>query len=87
MNTRSLALDVLPDAASDHEPHSGRLRFGAIVRTLAQLRRHDPRPPAGALQLPEEDAALPTRRLNRVRRLLGRLPRPGKSRNHVRRLR
>lgn len=85
MNTRSTAFDVVSDTASDHEPRIARLRFGAIVRTLAQLRRHRALPPAGAPLEAEE--ALPTRRFNRVRRLLGRLPHPGKSRSHARRLR
>jgi hypothetical protein len=85
MNTRSTALDVLPDATFDHEPHTARRRFGAIVRALVQLRR-DRVPLPGSAAADAEDV-LPTRRLNRMRRLLGRLPHPGKSRSHARRLR
>ena len=85
MNTRSTALDVLSDAANDHEPHTARRRFGAIVRTLAQLRPDRAPLPASAPSV--ADDVLPTRRLNRMRRLLGRLPHPGKSRSHARRLR
>jgi hypothetical protein len=85
MNTRSTALDVPPDVASDHEPHTARLRFGAIVRTLAQSHPDRTRVAAGAAAV--ADDVLPTRRLNRMRRLLGRLPHPGKSRSHARRLR
>jgi hypothetical protein len=82
MNTRSTALDVLSDATFDHEPHTARRRFGAIVRTLAQLRRN--RVPLAADAVADAEDLLPTRRLNRMRRLLGRLPHPGKSRRHAR---
>ena len=85
MNTRSTALDVLSDTDFHNEPHTARLRFGAIVRTLAQLRRARVPLPADAAAGAED--VLPTRRLNRMRRLLGRLPHPGKSRSHARRLR
>jgi hypothetical protein len=85
MNTRSTALDVLSDATFDHEPHTARRRFGAIVRTLAQLRRA--RAPLPANAAADADDVLPTRRLNRIRRMLGRLPHPGKSRSHARRIR
>lgn len=83
MKTDSNLLDVLSDTASEHEPHTARVRFGALVRTLAQLRPERARLPAG--DTPVADDVLPTRRLNRTRRLLGRLPHPGKSRSHVRR--
>jgi hypothetical protein len=43
-------------------------------------------PLPGSAAADAEDV-LPTRRLNRMRRLLGRLPHPGKSRSHARRLR
>jgi hypothetical protein len=76
-------LDVLTDTTSEHEPHAARIRFDAIVRTLAQLRPARARLLAGVM--PVADDELPTRRLNRMLRLLGRLPHPGKSRSHVRR--
>ena len=85
MKTRSNLLDVLSDATSEHEPHTARVRFGAIVRTLAQLRMARARRLVAVTAV--ADDALPTRRLNRTRRLLGRLPHPGKSRSHVRRYR
>lgn len=85
MNTRSAALDVLSDVTSDHEPHTARLRFGAIVRTLEQARGDSA--PRLSTSPTLADEALPTRRPNRMRRLLGRLPHPGKSRSHVRRQR
>ena len=85
MNSRSSALDVLSDATSDHEPHTARRRFGAIVRTLAQLRPDRALRSASAASVTDE--VLPLRRPNRMRRLLGRLPHPGKSRSHARRRR
>lgn len=86
MNHSTTTLDLSPDAIADHDPHRARLRFGAIVRALASLPA-GARPPQPTPLPVEDEAALPTRRMNRIRRLLGRLPRPGKSRHHVRRLR
>lgn len=86
MNHHTTTLDLSPDLIADHDPHRARLRFGAIVRALATLPAGE-RPPLPASRPLEDEDALPTRRMNRIRRLLGRLPRPGKSRHHVRRLR
>ena len=61
-------------------------RFGAIVRTLAEISGRAATPVPQAVLL-DPDAVLPTRRLNRMRKLLGPLPSPGKSRMHTRRLR
>jgi hypothetical protein len=80
MQTRTGTFDVLADDSSDPEPHFARLRFGAIVRTLSQA-------PATAPLPGEPDDWQPTRRLNRTRKLLGKLPLPGKSRRHARRIR
>jgi hypothetical protein len=86
MNHSTTTLDLSPDVIADHDPHRARLRFGAIVRSLASLPPGAHAPQSAPRPLEDEDA-LPTRRMNRIRRLLGRLPRPGKSRHHVRRLR
>ena len=89
MSTRSTAVLALPmprDAQGDER--NAQLRFAAIVRALASLAAA--RPPAIA---PVEPAAnehpdLPTRRLNRLQRMFGRLRRRpvqgGKSRRHTR---
>ena len=81
MNTRSTAVLALPmprDAWGDDR--SARLRFAAIVRALASLAAA--RPPA------TEHPDLPTRRLNRLQRMFGRIHRRplqgGKSRRHMR---
>jgi hypothetical protein len=84
--TADLALPALHDAQAD-ESHARR-RFAAIVRALAAIAAA--RPPATA---PAEPAAtehpdMPTRRLNRLQRMFGRLRRRpvqgGKSRRHAR---
>lgn len=89
MNTRSTAVLALPmprDAQGDER--SARLRFAAIVRALASLGAR--RPPATAPTEPvaAEHPDLPTRRLNRLQRMFGRLRRRpvqgGKSRRHTR---
>ena len=86
MTTRSSAVLALPmprDAQGD-EPHA-QLRFAAIVRALAALAA--PRPPAAPAPS-EELPDVPTRRVNRLRRMLGRIRRRplqgGKSRQHAR---
>lgn len=84
MTDLSTTAGALP-ASTDHEPHGARRRFGAMVRTLAQLSDAAPAP-HGAGVADFEDV-LTTRRFNRVRKLLGKLPQPGKSRSHARRLR
>jgi len=88
MSTRSAAVLALPmprDAQGDEG--RARLRFAAIVRALASLAARLPATaPAGpaAVELPD----LPTRRLNRLQRMFGRLRRRpvqgGKSRRHAR---
>ena len=81
MSTTTGPLDIgstgLQEQESTHRPRS---RFAAIVRAL------DRSSVRSAAPLEFEDA-LPTRRINRTRRLLGSLPKPGKSRQHARRLR
>jgi len=86
MNHHTTTFDLLSGLVADHDPHRARQRFGAIVRALATLQAgaHPPRPAPRPL---EDEDEQPTRRPNRIRRLLGRLPKPGKSRNHIRRLR
>jgi len=86
MNHHTTTFDLPSGFVADHDPHRARLRFGAIVRALASLQAGAgaPRPAPRPL---EDEEGQPTRRLNRIRRLLGRLPRPGKSRDHIRRLR
>ena len=86
MNQHTTTFDFLSGFVADHDPHRARQRFGAIVRALATLQA-GARPPRPAPRPLEEEDGQPTRRLNRIRRLLGRLPRPGKSRDHIRRLR
>jgi hypothetical protein len=80
MQTTTGTFDLLAEDASDPEPRTTRLRFGAIVRSLAQL-------PAARPPLAEPEEWQPTRRINRTRKLLGKLPKLGKSRHHARRLR
>jgi hypothetical protein len=86
MNHHTTTFDFPSGFVADHDPLRARLRFGAIVRALATLQA-GARPPRPAPRPLEDEDAQPTRRLNRIRRLLGRLPKPGKSRNHIRRLR
>ena len=86
MNQHTTTFDSLSGFVADHDPHRARQRFGAIVRALATLQA-GARPPRPAPRPLEDEAEQPTRRLNRIRRLLGRLPKPGKSRDHIRRLR
>jgi hypothetical protein len=89
MSTSLTAFLVLPeprDAPAD-DRHALQ-RFAAIVRALASLAAA--RPPAAAAGEPvaAEDVEMPTRRLNRLRRMFGRLRRRpmqgGKSRRHTR---
>jgi hypothetical protein len=75
MNARSSAA-VLPaiPASVDAEQHAALQRFGAIVRALASLgkgRRVKVMPVPAAAELPD----VPTRRINRLQRMLGRLNR------------
>jgi hypothetical protein len=86
MNQHTTTFDFLSGFVADHDPHRARQRFGAIVRALATLQA-GARPPRPAPRPLEDEDEQPTRRLNRIRRLLGKLPRPGKSRDHIRRLR
>jgi hypothetical protein len=86
MNQHTTTFDFLSGFVADHDPHRARQRFGAIVRALATLQA-GARPPRQAPRPLEDEDEQPTRRLNRIRRLLGKLPRPGKSRDHIRRLR
>ena len=82
---RSVAtFDVLSNDLQDQESHHGRSRFGAVVQSLVSLSAPSRAP---RIEAAEFDEALPMRRVNRARRLLGKLPKPGKSRNHARRLR
>ena len=84
MSTRTGTIDAFTLNLPDGEPVRAHRRFAAIVRTLAALTMKRPvAPPAlapGAAEL-----AGPMRHPNRIRRLLGRIPRPGKSRQHARR--
>jgi hypothetical protein len=83
MNAHIATIDLASVDLQEQESRAARRRFGAIVRTLRRLR-----PPApAARETLDLDQAQPTRRLNRMRKLLGKLPRPGKSRGHARRLR
>jgi hypothetical protein len=75
MNARSPAT-VLPaiPAGVDPEQRAALQRFGAIVRALASLgkaRRAKVMPVPAAAELPD----VPTRRVNRLQRMLGRLNR------------
>jgi hypothetical protein len=85
MTTRSFTLEALTLTLPDSEPVRARRRFAAIVRALATL-AHSPFVRAAApAPRREPEFAGPLRRPNRLRRLLGRIPRPGKSRQHTRR--
>ena len=89
MSSRTAALPLALDAAADDERRSARRRFALVVRTLAALSAamgpdsapRESRPaPAPLPDIPDA----PTRRLNRLRRMFGRLrdrmPPGGKSR-------
>jgi hypothetical protein len=90
MSTSLTAVLTLPEPReSPAEDRHALQRFAAIVRALASLAAA--RPPAAAAGEPvaaDDDAELPTRRLNRLRRMFGRLRRRpmqgGKSRRHTR---
>lgn len=87
MNARIATLPVPPARSLDSDSGAHR-RFGAIVRDLFAAARAA-RAPGPAARPPHADAdgdepLAPTRRINRVRRLLGRLPVVGKSRAHTR---
>ena len=85
MNSHTTTSDLLMHG--DTHSRTAPQRFGAIVRTLAEISGRAATPIAPAVLL-DQDAVLPTRRLNRMRKLLGAvLPSPGKSRMHTRRLR
>jgi len=85
-STAVLALPMPRDALGD-ELHA-RLRFAAIVRALAEVAAVRPPAPAGDEPAAVDDPDMPTRRLNRLQRLFGRLRRRpmqgGKSRRHTR---
>jgi hypothetical protein len=84
MSSRNPTLVVLADRSSGRETRRPRARFRAIVASLVQPSS----PPAERrFDLGDFDASVPMRRLNRTRRLLGKRPVPGKSRQHARRLR
>lgn len=86
MSTTTGPLDIGPIGLQEQElTHLPRARFAAIVRALDRASERG-RAVRGATPLDFEDA-LPTRRVNRTRKLLGGLPKPGKSRQHARRLR
>lgn len=89
MSTRTAALPLALDAAGDDDRLSARRRFAVVVRALAAMSAamssdSEPREgrPAPAPMPDIPDA--PTRRLNRLRRMFGRLrrrmPPGGKSR-------
>lgn len=87
MTARTSVLPVLPApslSVDDNPARGARRRFGAIVSTLAVLAAPARRRP---MALADEFDDAPMRRANRVRRLLGRLPVPGKSRSYTRTLR
>jgi len=89
MSTRSTITLALPFPrdAGDDDPRARR-RFAAIVRSLVAFASVRPRATAGAELAAAESSELPTRRLNRLRRMFGRLGRrpmqSGKSRRHTR---
>ncbi len=84
MSSRTPTFTDLADASSEQETRRPRARFRAIVASVAQ----PPSPTSERrLDLGDYDASVPLRRLNRARRLLGKRPVPGKSRQHTRRLR
>lgn len=81
MSTTTGPLDIGSTGLQEHElTHLPRSRFAAIVRALD-------RSSVRSAALLEFEDALPTRGVNRTRKLLGSLPKPGKSRQHARRLR
>lgn len=89
MSTRSTAVLALPiprDAQGD-ERHALQ-RFAAIVRALATLASARPAPAAATEPAATGHPDMPTRRLNRLQRMFGRLRRRpvqgGKSRRHTR---
>jgi len=89
MNTRPTTVLALPmprDALGD--VRQARLRFAAIVRALASIAAARSPATAAAEPAAAEHPDLPTRRLNRLRRMFGRLRRRpmqgGKSRRHTR---
>ncbi|MCU0769282.1 MAG: hypothetical protein MUD07_07850 [Burkholderiaceae bacterium] len=87
MTTRSIPFEALTLTLPDSEPVRARRRFAAIVRALATLAQSPFARVSAPAQAPrrEPEFAGPLRRPNRLRRLLGRIPRPGKSRQHTRR--
>jgi hypothetical protein len=87
MNARtSTAFFPALPAGIDGEQRAALLRFAAIVRALATLGRN--RPPQ-AIQVPaaSELPDLPTRRVNRLQRMLGRLRRRQEPSGKARRFR
>jgi hypothetical protein len=89
MSTRSAAVLAFPmprDAQGDDR--SARLRFAAIVRALASLAAARSSATTDAEPAATESPDVPTRRLNRLQRMFGRLRRRpvqgGKSRRHAR---
>jgi hypothetical protein len=77
MTTRTAVLTGPALRPADDDRQQARRRFGAIVSALTAL---------APLRAPEppDDALARTRRINRIRRLLGKLPVGGKSRQHTR---
>ena len=89
MSTRSTAVLALPMPRSElGEGQRARQRFAAIVRALASLAAAPLPATAPAEPAASEHPDMPTRRLNRLRRMFGRLRRRpvqgGKSRRHTR---
>lgn len=85
MTSRSITFEAPTLTLPDTEPVRARRRFAAIVRALATLARSPFVPAFAPAPRRELEFAGPLRRPNRLRRLLGRIPRPGKSRQHTRR--
>lgn len=83
MTAHTTTLDLVSAELQEQDSRAARRRFGAIVGALARLR---PARPA-MQQAVDLDEVQPTRRVNRIRKLLGKLPWHGKSRAHARRLR
>ena len=89
MSTRSTAVLTLPmpREARDDDGHA-RKRFAAIVRALATIAAVGRPTTADAEPATAEPSDMPTRRLNRLQRMFGRLRRRpvpgGKSRRHTR---
>jgi hypothetical protein len=84
MSSHTDTIDVFTLRLPDSEPVRAHRRFAAIVRALAGLTMKRPAAPPAVAPAAAELAG-PMRRPNRIRRLLGRIPRPGKSRQHARR--